>query len=242
MSTPTSPPARSARDSDDIDRRLCHAFEKRELLTEALTHASVIGRGRRPRVSNERLEFLGDRVLGLVIAARLIARFPEESEGPLARRQAALVRRETLAEIARELDLGAWLEVARSEEDGGRRNPAILADCLEALIGAMFLDGGLDVAERFILRHWDGRIEAMATPPRDAKTALQEWAQGRGLARPVYETVRAEGPAHAPTFEVRVSLGDVPPVSASAPSKRAAEQAAAEVMLARLEADPGGAR
>lgn len=235
MSAATSPATRTAHRPGELDRRLAHAFTDRSLLDEALTHASMLGRGRRSRPSNERLEFLGDRVLGLVIAARLIERFPKDPEGDLSRRQAALVRRETLAEIARDLDLGAWLEVARSEEEGGgRNNPAILADCLEAVIGALFLDGGLAAAEGFVRRQWEGRIEAMATPPRDAKTALQEWAQGRGLARPVYEVVRAEGPPHAPIFEVRVSLSDLAPLSASAPSKRAAEQAAADAMLRRL--------
>lgn len=175
-------------------------------------------------------------MLGLVIAEQLIVRFPNDPEGALSRRHAALVRKEMLGAIAAELELGAWLEVARSEEDGGRNRPAILADGLEALIGALFLDGGLEVAGPFIRRHFEPRIEAMGAPPRDAKTALQEWAQARGLARPVYAVVGIEGPAHAPSFEVEVALADVPPARAVAPSKRAAEQAAAEAMLDQLEA------
>lgn len=174
-------------------------------------------------------------MLGLVIAERLLARFPNDPEGALSRRHAALVRQEMLCAIATELGLGAWLDVARSEEDGGRNRPAILADSLEAVIGALYLDGGLEVAGRFIARHFGPRIEAMGAPPRDAKTALQEWAQARGQARPVYTVVAIEGPAHAPSFEVEVALADAPPVRASATSKRAAEQAAAQTLLERLE-------
>jgi ribonuclease III len=180
-------------------------------------------------------------VLGLVIATLLLDRFAHDSEGALTRRHAALVRRETLAEIAAGLDLGAWLDLARSEEESGRTKPAILADALEALIGAIYLDGGLAAAEAFIVRHWAERLGDVGAPPRDAKSALQEWAQGRGLALPVYEVVASEGPAHAPAFEVRVQLAERPPASAVAASKRAAEQAAAALLLARLSGGEGGA-
>jgi ribonuclease III len=216
-----------------VAERLGHAFDDPALLREALTHASAAGRGRRGR-SNERLEFLGDRVLGLVMANTLIKAYPDEPEGALSRRHAALVRRETLAEVAQELGIGDWLTVARSEEDGGRSNPAILADTLEALIGAIYLDGGLEAVESFIRRAWRDRVRTMAAPPRDAKTALQEWAQARGLDLPLYEVVGTAGPPHAPTFEVEVRLATGEATVASAGSKRAAEQAAAVRLLERL--------
>ena len=219
-----------------IEARLGHAFADRSLLREALTHSSATGRGRARR-SNERLEFLGDRVLGLVIADLLIGRYPAEVEGDLSRRHAALVRREALALVARDLGAAEWLVVGRSEEEaGGRANPALLANVVEALIGALYGDAGLEVAGRFIRKHWLPRLEAMAVPPRDGKTALQEWAQSRGLGLPVYEVAAVVGPPHAPSFDVTVSLAGFEPCRAVAGSKRAAEQAAAEKLLARLEA------
>lgn len=215
-----------------------HRFNDPGLLKEALTHPSATRRGKHAPRNNQRLEFLGDRVLGLVVAHLLIARFPHEDEGPLSRRHAALVRREALAEIAAEFGLGEALTFARSEEGGrGRTNPSILADALEALIGALYLDGGLLVAERFIRTRWESRVRGMGQPPRDAKTALQEWAQARGHKLPAYRLTGTEGPAHAPWFEVEVTLADYPPVTASASSKRQAEQAAAEVLLADVAPD-----
>lgn len=213
-----------------------YRFKDPMLLAEALTHASAArratGSGKR---SNERLEFLGDRVLGLVIADMLIHGFAEEPEGSLSRRHTALVRRETLAEIAAELELGDWLSVARSEEDtGGRSNPAILADACEALIAAIYLDGGIEPADRFIRRFWQPRLSIMIDPPRDPKTALQEWAQGRGLDLPAYSVRGVTGPPHAPTFEVEVGLPGYVAVTASGSSKRAAEQAAAESLLSTV--------
>lgn len=220
-----------------IEHRIGHRFAQKALLREALTHSSATRSGRRVRRSNERLEFLGDRVLDLVIAALLFVRFADEGEGALSQRQAGLVRRETLAEIAAALGIGDWLVLARSEEEGGgRSNPAILADALEAVIGALYLDGGLIAAEAFICRHWEQRLLEMVGPPRDAKTALQEWTQSRGLGLPEYRVIRTSGPAHAPTFEVAASLGDLASATATGGSKRAAEQAAAEQLLARLSA------
>lgn len=219
-----------------IEARLGHGFADRTLLTEALTHSSATGRDRARR-SNERLEFLGDRVLGLVIADLLIALYPSEGEGDLSRRHAALVRRETLAEVAVDLGAARWLVVGRSEEEaGGRGNPALLANVVEALIGALYLDAGLGAAKRFIRQHWLPRLQSMAVPPRDAKTTLQEWAQSRGLGLPMYEVAAVAGPAHAPRFDVSVSLAGFTPGRAIAGSKRAAEQAAAEQLLARVEA------
>ena len=218
-----------------LEERLGHRFADPALLREALTHSSAAGRGRRAVRSNERLEFLGDRVLGLVIADLLIRRFAKEGEGALSRRLAALVRGATLAEIALEIALGDCLVLARSEDDtGGRSKPQTLANGLEALIGALYLDGGLAPAAAFIGRHFGPRLAAMRTPPLDPKTALQEWAQGRGLALPDYRVVEVVGPAHEPRFEVSVRVGDRPSASAVAGSKRAAEQAAAERLLGAL--------
>jgi ribonuclease III len=218
-----------------LELRIGHRFADPALLGEALTHSSAVGAARRTRRSNERLEFLGDRVLNLVIADLLMTRFPRESEGSLSKRHAGLVRRETLAEIGRELELGRWLELGRSELDGGgEANPAILADALEALIGALYRDGGLAVAEDFIRRRWRSRLHEMRKPPRDAKTSLQEWAQARGLGLPSYSVVGTAGPPHAPHFEVMVALADLPPAQAGAGSKRAAEQAAARELLSSV--------
>jgi ribonuclease-3 len=224
-----------------IEAWVGHRFRDGDLLAEALTHPSATRRGRHASRNNQRLEFLGDRVLGLIIAHLLIARFPGEEEGPLSRRHAALVRRETLADIARAFGLGEMLTFARSEEAGnGRDNPSILADALEALIGALYLDGGLEQAERFVRGRWDAYVQAMGQPPRDAKTALQEWAQGRGLSLPAYTLIDTSGPAHAPLFEVRVALAGYPAMTASASSKRQAEQAAAKALLAAVEPGPAG--
>ena len=222
-------------DAKEIEARLGHRFANPKLLREALTHSSATGRGRHTR-SNERLEFLGDRVLGLVIADLLIAAYPDEGEGDLSRRHAALVRRATLADVAADLGVAEWLVVGRSEEeDGGRGNPALRANVVEALIGAIYLDSSFAVARSFVQQHWGARLESMEAPPRDAKTALQEWAQGRGLGLPTYEVASVAGPAHAPSFDVAVSLADLGSSRAIAGSKRAAEQAAAEKLLARLE-------
>jgi ribonuclease-3 len=235
------PPAAAGARTDAIalvEDRLGYRFAKKARLREALTHSSATGPGRRIRRSNERLEFLGDRVLGVVVAELLFRRFAAEGEGALSQRHASLVRRETLAEIAAEIGVGDWLILARSEEEGrGRSNPAILADGLEALIGALYLDGGWPAATAFIHGHWGRRLAAMRAPPRDAKTALQEWTQSRGLGLPAYRVTRTAGPPHAPTFEIAVSLTDRATATATGSSKRAAEQAAAEQLLARLASE-----
>ena len=214
---------------------LGHRFKQPGLLRQALIHAST-ARDRQGRIrSNERLEFLGDRVLGLVVADFLLERFPDEDEGELARRHAGLVRRETLARVAEDIGIAPHIVMSRGEEDaGGRANPGLLADTLEAAIAALFLDGGLAVAAAFIRRHWQGLIEEDAEPPKDGKTTLQEWAQGRGLDLPSYHEVDRSGPAHAPTFLVEVSVEGIGAVAAPGPSKRAAEQAAADALLERI--------
>ncbi|HLY58217.1 MAG TPA: ribonuclease III [Stellaceae bacterium] len=221
---------------DELEARLGHAFADRHLLDQALTHRSAAPPARRGRepAGYERLEFLGDRVLGLVVAEMLLERFPREAEGALARRHADLVRQETLAEIAIELGLGAQVRLPAIEERSARTNPALLADVCEAIIGALHLDGGIEAARGFVVRHWEERMAAKTAPPKDPKTALQEWAQGRGLALPVYRAVRTEGPPHLPMFTVEVEIAGHPPAEASGGSKRAAETVAAAVLLDRL--------
>jgi ribonuclease III len=221
-----------------VEDRLGYRFKDRRLLREALTHGSTIGPERRRRRTNERLEFLGDRVVGLAVAELLICRYPREPEGALTPRLSALVSEPALAEIARGLGLGGWLELARSEEEaGGRERPAILADAFEALIGAAYLDGGWEDAAGIVRRVVEPRLETMVAPPRDAKSRLQEWTQSRGLGLPAYRVTASSGPAHAPTFEIAVSLADHATATATGTSKRAAEQAAAARLLARLASE-----
>jgi len=225
-----------APDPRALEGRLGYRFKDRGLLREALTHGSATGPGRRRRRTNERLEFLGDRVVGLAVAELLFRRYPDEPEGALSPRLSGLVSEPALAAAARGLGLGAWLVVARSEEEaGGRERPAILADAFEALMGAVYLDGGLEAAAGIVRRCVEPRLETMVVPPRDAKSRLQEWTQARSLGLPRYEVVQAGGPDHAPVFEVAVAVADLPPARAAAPSKRAAEQAAAAALLAQLE-------
>jgi ribonuclease-3 len=212
--------------------RLGHRFARPELLLQALTHGSVSSA---TRADNQRLEFLGDRVLGLVIAEALLVADAMASEGQIAPRYNMLVRRETCAEVAREVDLGAALKIGRSEMlSGGRRKEALLADAMEAVIAAVYLDGGLEAARGRVLALWGERIAAVAEDARDAKTALQEWAQARGEPPPIYAEIARAGPAHAPTFTLEVRLQSGPAAQATAGSKRQAEQKAAAALLARL--------
>jgi len=211
---------------------LGHRFADPGLLEQALTHSSASSPA---RPDNQRLEFLGDRVLGLIVAEALLAAYPDEAEGDLAPRFNALVRRETLAEVAVELDLGSCLRLGRSEATGGgRRKKAILADAMEAAIAALWLDGGMAAARDFVLGRWQARIETPAAAPMDTKTRLQEWAQGRGIALPDYAVAAREGPDHAPRFTVTARLETGEAADGTAGSKKQAEQAAAAVLLARL--------
>ncbi|CCQ73575.1 ribonuclease III [Magnetospira sp. QH-2] len=216
----------------DLEKAIGHRFSDSALLERALTHSSLIsGIG-----SNERLEFLGDRVLGLGVAELLYQRFPDEEEGPLARRFAAVVSQPALADVARLLNLGRHLNLARSEEDGGGRdNPALLSDACEALIAALYLDGGMEVALTFVRRLWAPLIDADLSPPKDAKTALQEWAQGRGKSLPQYREVGRDGPSHAPVFTMEACVEGLGQARANGTSKRAAEQAAAVLLLNQTE-------
>lgn len=215
--------------------RLGHRFGKPDLLVRAVTHASI---GTATRPDNQRLEFLGDRVLGLVMAEALLMADPAAREGQLAPRFNALVRKETCADVAREVGLGEVLKLGRSEMlTGGRRKEALLGDAMEAVIAAVYLDAGFGAAKALILRLWAGRIAAVEPDARDAKTSLQEWAQGRGMPPPVYEEAGRSGPDHAPVFTVRVVLANGQAAEATAGSKRVAEQAAARELLARVEAE-----
>jgi ribonuclease-3 len=231
--------------ADRLSPILGHRFSRPELLIEALTHASAVPRSRdRGRggaaQGYERLEFLGDRVLGLVVAEWLWRRFPDEAEGALTRRHTQLVRRETLAEVARGIGLSPVIIMSAGEDSARTRESAgILADVCEAVIAALYLDGGLEAAARFIHRQWERLIEADPTPPRDPKTALQEWVQARGRVLPRYETVRVEGPAHERRFTVSVTVAGMTPEAAAGSSKRAAEVAAAAALLQRIAAGQG---
>ena len=220
-----------------LETILGHDFVRPGLLREALTHRSAAqGRrkGGRSAASNERLEFVGDRVLGLLIAEWLAERFPHEQEGELGRRLAQLVSQPVLAGVAERIGLGGALSVAPGEARAGvKRRATVLADALEAAIGALYLDGGLEKARAFIRRAWEEAMTAQATPPKDAKTGLQEWAQARGLPLPCYEVASRSGPPHAPVFAITVCLGGAEGLG-TAGSKRAAEQAAAADLLSKL--------
>lgn len=212
---------------------LGHDFTNPDLLDRALTHASATA-AQGP--DNERMEFLGDRVLGLVIADALLTRFPSASEGELAPRLNRLVRRQTCAAVARDLDLGRFVHMAPAEEaQGGRAKPAILGNAMEAVIAALYLDGGLVAAQTFILSAWAKQFEAVATIPRDAKTQVQEKLHTMGHSHPDYRVVSQAGSDHAPVFEVEVDAGAAGSAVGSGPSKRAAEQAAAAALLTVLE-------
>ena len=228
---------------DRLETLLGHDFAQPRLLAQALRHSSTTRGPQERTLSNQRMEFLGDRVLGMVVAQFLYERFAGEEEGDLARRHAALVRREALARVAEGIGLAQHLVMSKSEEEaGGRANPGLLADAMEAVIAALYLDGGQKVADAFIRRYWMALMEEDTLPPQDAKTTLQEWAQGRGLDLPHYRETGRQGPAHAPTFIIEVAVGDAAPIEASGSSKRAAEQEAARAMLDRLEKESNNGR
>lgn len=220
-----------------LETTLGHDFADRALLVQALTHPSALLRGRAEKGDYERLEFLGDRVLGVVVATAIFRDYPDANAGQMAQRYNEMVRKETLAEVARETGLAEHIRMSQGErETGGTDKPAILADICEALIGALYLDGGLDVAERFILAHWSERLAGLKKAPKDSKMALQEWAHAQGIEPPSYETVGASGPDHAPEFTVRVSFARGS-AEARGPSKKAAERRAAKQLLRQVEAE-----
>ena len=222
-------------DLSAFEARIGHQFAKPELLIEAVTHASMSSA---TRSDNQRLEFLGDRVLGLVMAEALLAADTDAPEGTLAPRFNALVRKETCADVARDIGLGDVLRLGRSEMmSGGRRKLALLGDAVEAVIAAVYLDAGFEVARAMIVRLWGTRIGRVEADARDAKTALQEWAQARGLTPPSYTETARTGPDHAPEFTIEVKLETGEVADATARSKREAQQAAAKALLAHLEQD-----
>ncbi|KRS14165.1 ribonuclease III [Roseovarius indicus] len=217
-----------------FEGRLGHKFAEPELLVRAVTHSSMSSPN---RDDNQRLEFLGDRVLGLVMAEALLERDRAAQEGQLAPRFNALVRKEACADVARQIDLGKVLKLGRSEMmSGGRRKQALLGDGMEAVIAAVYRDAGFEAAREVVLRLWGKRIESVKEDARDAKTALQEWAQARGQMPPEYVETARSGPDHAPQFTIEARLADGQAESATAGSKRQAEQAAATALLARVEA------
>lgn len=230
--------AKTDRHFGALETALGWKFTTLSLLEQAVIHTSA-----RERLSNERLEFLGDRVLGLVIAEALLEAFPDEEEGALAPRLNALVRKETCAEIARDISLGQYLKLARSESlSGGRRKTAMLGDAMEAVLAAVYLDGGIDAAEAVIKKHWAPRLSALSVAPIDPKTALQEWAQARGMSLPQYRITDRTGPDHAPQFTVMVSLSDGRIAEATAASKRFAERDAADALMKQLALSKGDKR
>ena len=215
-----------------LSEKLGHDFRDPDILKRALTHAGANSAG-----SNERLEFLGDRVLALVVSETLYQKYPNEDEGALTRRVHSLVRWEACAKVGDEVGLWDHLILTRSEAAGGRARGPLLGSALEAVIAALYLDGGMDVARAFILRWWNTMFDDAATDMRDAKTRLQEWAQARGKdsAAPVYTLKEQAGPDHAPRFVVEASVKGVAPVTGEGGSKRQAEQDAAARLLATVE-------
>jgi ribonuclease-3 len=227
--------SRKAKERVALEQRIGYGFRDKALLERALTHISALSGGATRVNSYQRLEFLGDHVLGLVISDMLYRAFPRANEGELSRRLADLVRKETCAEVARAMDLGTALKLGNSESHaGGRLRPTILADACEALVGAVYSDGGYKAAEELVGRFWKERMLKPLRPLRDPKTMLQEWAQARGLPTPAYRELARTGPHHDPEFHVAVVLPDRLPAEGLGSSKRAAEQAAATAMLTRV--------
>lgn len=219
---------------DALAGRIGHRFAEPGLLERALTHVSALGTGDGRQGSYQRLEFLGDRVLGLAVAAMLVEAFPAADEGELSRRLAELVRAEACADVAEEMQVGPAMVLGPGEvNSGGRRKRAILADVCEAVVGAVFLDAGYIAAAALVDRFWRLRMMAPRRPLRDAKTALQEWVQSRGLPAPTYREVVREGPDHRPLFQVAAEVRDMDPAVGQGRSKRSAEQAAAAALLVR---------
>jgi len=230
----------------ELETRIGHVFADASLAERALTHLSAPAASGSGRVqSYQRLEFLGDRVLGLVVSEMLYEAFPDASEGDLSVRLARLVRRETCAEVAEDWDVGPFVVMGQGEaRGGGRKKAAILSDICESLIGAVFLDAGFADARALVRRFWEARMQADAAPIQDAKTAVQEWAQARGLGTPQYTEIERSGPAHLPRFVMQVQLEGYAPERGEASSKRAAEQAAARAFLDRwasVQPTTGGA-
>ncbi len=231
-----------ADDLASLEAALGHSFGDRAILQAGLRHSSLGSRANLKHLEPaaegfDRLEFLGDRVIGLVVAEMLLAGYPNDGEGDIARRHARLVERDSLARLARAIGLGRYLRLSTGEaQSGGRDNPAVLADAFEAVVAALYRDGGLAAAREFLVPQFAPLMAEVVVPPRDAKTALQEWAQARGLSLPTYRTLEMKGPAHRPRISVEVQIDGLPPQTADGPSRRAAEQAAAAALLTTAQA------
>lgn len=229
----TSPPIQNV--INDLQDVLDYTFNDAGLLQEALTHPSTDAHQSQNK-NYERLEFLGDRVLGLIVAEMLLYTFPDEPEGDLAKRHTALVQAKMLADVARELKLGEFLSLSIGEQkSGGRYKSAVLADAMEAVIGAIYLDGGLDAAKRFLKSHWSDKMMSYEIPPMDTKTELQEWVQKQGLPLPQYVLLERSGPDHSPEFEMEVRIKGQPNQSGISNSKQNAQKHAAKAMLKHLK-------
>lgn len=218
-------------DVSPLEARIGHHFANADLIGCALTHVSAVTTARAE--TYQRLEFLGDRVLGLVISEMLYAAFPEAEEGELSRRLADLVRKESCAEVALEWGAASYVRLGESEKQMGAAKTAILGDICESIIGAVFLDSGFEAARSVVSRAFEARMRSPRRPLRDPKTALQEWAQARGLLPPSYREISRTGPDHAPEFTIEVVVMGFEPAHAKGFSKRRAEQAAAEIFIAR---------
>lgn len=228
------------RNTKGLETTLGYRFKRRDVLDRALTHASTRTDAGRDQ-DNERLEFLGDRVLGLVVAEMLIERDPKATEGSLARRFNRLVRKETCARVARTLALGDALLLSPAEEEsGGRDKDTILADAAEALLAAIFLEAGYAVVREIVRRLWEPLLDGLPDTVADPKSMLQEWAQGQGLPLPQYVEISREGPDHAPQFTTEVRINGKKPARGVGANKRAAEQAAATAVLTREGLIRGG--
>ena len=230
----SAPPSLAHPDRDACEAALGYKFKKPELLDRAMTHRSAVA-GHAAEWSNERLEFLGDRVLGLIVSESLLERFPNTREGQLAPRLNSIVSRETCAVVGGELGLDRCLIVDKAERAaGGQTKPTLLANACEAVLGAVYLDGGLAAARKFVRKHWKTAFAASEELQRDPKSVLQEWAQGRKLSTPVYSLSRKGGSDHAPTFNAIVEIDGLEPATGSGGSKQDAERAAARAMLERI--------
>lgn len=217
---------------DPLQKKIDYKFNDLSILRQSLRHKSISYDG---DGGYERMEFLGDRVLGFVISNLLYHAFPEEREGSLAKRFSALVRGETCCLVAQKIDLGQYVQMAKSEEEyGGRESESLLADCCEALIAAIFLDGGIEKAQKFILRYWTPFLNNQETLPEDPKTALQEWAQARSKNLPEYKIVNEEGPSHDKRFTMIVCLDGHQSSPFTDGSKKKAQRKAAKDLLKKL--------
>jgi len=212
----------------DLEKTIGYSFENKDLLNQALTHSSA--KNKSHKIDNERLEFLGDRVLGLIIAEILLKKFPSESEGDIAKRHTAFVCKEQLVRIASDISLTDFVIMSAGEEkEGGKINESIMADAVEALLGAMYLDAGIEEPKKFIKQFWD--FDKKINPPQDPKTQLQEWAQGNGLGLPIYTLVDRFGSDHKPLFIVKVQIADYDSVKGEGYCKKEAEKAAASKFI-----------